>query len=75
MSQLSKSFKRSSELHLARSDSYSLDNPSSDVYHLRLQRYEDFCNRAIPKNGGFGEYLEMRNENGGEGDMKKGSSC
>ena len=45
------------------------------MYHLRLQRYEDFCNRAIPKNGGFGEYLEMRNENGGEGDMKKGSSC
>jgi hypothetical protein len=31
-----------------------------------LQRYEDFYNCAIPKNGGFDEYLEMRNENGGE---------
>jgi hypothetical protein len=38
-----------------------------------LQRYEDFYNCAIPKNGGFDEYLEMRNENGGRVDMKKGS--
>jgi hypothetical protein len=29
-----------------------------------LQRYEDFYNCAIPKNGGFDEYLEMRNKMG-----------